>query len=95
VLIKWTENAIKQLDRVHAFYAEIDPNLAARIFREIKKSPRRLSQFPTSGRKGQVAGTQELVVPGLPFLVVYRVTTERVEILRVLHTATDWQAAFQ
>ena len=35
-------------------------------------------------------GTRELVVPGLPYIVVYRVGSDAVEILRVYHTAMNW-----
>jgi toxin ParE1/3/4 len=46
-----------------------------------------LGRFPASARPGQVAGTRELGVPELPYLVVYRVNGEDVDILRVFHTA--------
>ena len=42
------------------------------------------------GGLGQIAGTRELVIPGLPYLVIYRVHADQVEILRVFHTARDW-----
>lgn len=54
-------------------------------------SVRRLARFPASGRPGSWPGTREVVVGDLPFLVVYRLEAEEVQILRVLHTATDWQ----
>ena len=38
-------------------------------------------------------GTRELVVSGLPYLVVYRVQSDAVEIIRVLHLSMDWPAA--
>jgi hypothetical protein len=34
-----------------------------------------------------VAGTRELVVAGLPYVVVYRVAGNAVEVLLVLHTS--------
>src|SRR5882724_7221473 len=54
VKIKWTDNAHVLLDGVHAFYAEIDRRLAAKMFRAIKQSVRRLTRFPASGRIGKV-----------------------------------------
>ena len=44
--------------------------------------------FPYSGRKGSVEGTFELIVPNLPFIVVYRVT-EFVEIVAIFHAKQD------
>lgn len=89
--IRWTENARLGLDRVHAFYAEFDRRLAARMFRSIKESTRRLARFPASGRIGEVAGTRELVVPHLPFVVVYRLEDNEIQVLRVFHDSQDWQ----
>jgi len=42
------------------------------------------------GRTGQKKGTREMVIPGLPFLAVYRVHDELVEIIRILHGAQHW-----
>jgi len=45
--------------------------------------------FPNRGRQGRVEGTRELVLAPLPFIVVYRVKTDAVEIVRVYHGAQD------
>jgi toxin ParE1/3/4 len=37
------------------------------------------------GRPGRVSGTRELAISGTPYLAVYRVQNNRVEILRILH----------
>jgi plasmid stabilization system protein ParE len=60
------------------------------VFARILAVVRRLAEYPNSGRIGQVPGTRQLVIPGLPYLVIYRVTTTHVEILRVFHTSRDW-----
>ena len=41
-----------------------------------------LELFPESGRPGRVEGTRELVVPRLPYIVVYQVDRE-LEAVRV------------
>jgi toxin ParE1/3/4 len=92
VRISWTSRSLRQLDHTHAYYAEIDVRLAARMYKAIQRAPRRLARFPASGRKGHVPGTLELVVPDAPFVIVYRVTSDAVEILSVFHTATHWQS---
>lgn len=48
-----------------------------------------LVKHPGMGRPGRVPFTRELVIPGTPFLVIYRVRTD-VEIIRVLHGAQSW-----
>ena len=66
-----------------------NPTAAARVRRTIRGSVLRLLDFPESGRTGHIQGTREVVVSGLPFVVVYRVTGETVEILRVFHTSQE------
>ena len=44
-------------------------------------------QFPLLGRAGQVSGTREFSVVGLPYLIVYALTADgEVDVLTVLHT---------
>ena len=49
-----------------------------------------LENFPYLGRKGRIAGTRELIYSGLPYIVVYRVHDQVIEILRIYHGAQDW-----
>jgi hypothetical protein len=48
-----------------------------------------LSNHPAAGRSGRVKNTRELVINGVPFIVIYRElkTLQRIEILRVLQVA--------
>ena len=43
--------------------------------------------FPASGRLGQVPGTREVVVPGLPYVVVYTHDETRVDVVAIFHGA--------
>jgi toxin ParE1/3/4 len=88
--IRWLSSALVELDRIHGYVAQENPKAAARVFRQIRKAPRQLARFPHLGRPSQVEGTRELVVTGLPYLIVYRVTGDDVEILRVFHTSMNW-----
>jgi toxin ParE1/3/4 len=49
-----------------------------------------LADHPHMGRAGRVDGTRELVVARTPYLVVYRVISTEVRIIRVLHSAQCW-----
>ena len=49
-----------------------------------------LTAFPLLGRPGRAADTRELVIPGLPYLAVYRVKGDVIEVSRVLHGAQKW-----
>jgi len=50
-----------------------------------------LAEFPKFGRTGRKPGTRELVFSGLPYLTIYRIHGDAVEILRILHGAQEWQ----
>jgi toxin ParE1/3/4 len=56
----------------------------------IREAVSLLGDLPYIGREGVLAGTRELVVPGLPYVVVYRIDIaeqETVVILGVYHGA--------
>jgi addiction module RelE/StbE family toxin len=89
VSVEWLNAATRSLRRVHARIKADNPEAARKVVKRIRQAVERLADFPESGRHGQVAGTRELVVPGLPYLVVYRIGKESVEVLRVFHTSQE------
>ncbi len=93
--IRWLKGATRSLRAIHAHIALENPAVARRVVQRIKTSVARLKTFPASGRIGQVPGTMELVITNLPYIVVYRLSNETVEILRVFHTSTDWPELMQ
>jgi plasmid stabilization system protein ParE len=78
---------MESLDAVYEYIADENPAAAKQVFRRIVGATRRLEEFPFSCPAGKIADTRELVVPGLAFLIVYRIRGETVEILRVFHAA--------
>jgi plasmid stabilization system protein ParE len=42
------------------------------------------------GRPGRVIDTRELVIDRTPYIAAYRITGDKVRILRVLHGARQW-----
>ena len=92
--LRWLKAGTRSLRLVHARIAMDNPGAAKRVVERIESSVNNLASFPTSGRVGQILGTCELVVPGLPYIVVYRLSIEAVEILRVFHASQDYPASF-
>lgn len=93
--IRWLTGATRSLRAVHHFIAADNQAAARRVVVRIERAVERLDAHPLSGRQGTVAGTRELVVPGLPYLVVYRIQDADVIILRVLHTKHELGRQFQ
>ena len=86
----WAQHALADRENIFGHIERDSPRAAGRIDEQIVGAVRRLIQFPESGRPGRLAGTRELIVPRTPYIVTYRVLTDRVRILRVLHGAQRW-----
>ena len=95
--LKWTELADADLESIEAHISEANsPTIAIDVVLNIIDSVQLiLPEHPRSGRQGRVKNTRELVVGGLPFIVIYReqLSEGRIEILRVLHDAQQWPQA--
>ncbi|MGO4885850.1 MAG: type II toxin-antitoxin system RelE/ParE family toxin [Bryobacteraceae bacterium] len=89
--VRWTEHAARDLADICDYTEDHNgPEAARRIALRIYEGLSTLSQFPRRGRPGRSPGTRELVFTGLPFLAVYRVGDDFVEIDRILHGAQKW-----
>lgn len=89
--LKWTDLADIDLEKVEAHIAEDNsPIVAIDVVMNIIDST--YSILPEHPCAGRVKSTRELVIDGLPFIVIYRehVTANCIEILRVLHEAQQF-----
>ncbi len=84
------ESYAEDLEHIARVIAKDKPGAALAMWDEIEAQVERLKDFPNSGRPGRLEGTRELVVPRTPFIVVYRLAKEHVELLRVLNGAQKW-----
>lgn len=86
-------SAVADLDGISTYIKHQNPAAARRVAARIRMSVRRLSTFPFSGRRGEEPGTREVVVTGLPYVIVYRVVERPgnsfVEVTGVFHGARD------
>jgi toxin ParE1/3/4 len=48
-----------------------------------------LKEWPHRGRLGREDGTRELLFPPTPYVAVYRVKEQSIEVLRIYHAAQD------
>lgn len=88
--LRWTEAAIADLEHIADYLFEPTPLHAARIMRSIYEAPVCLTQFPLRGRSGRKDGTRELVLPSLPYVIVYTVSSELIQVIRILHGSQKW-----
>jgi len=94
VRVKWLRAARANLIAVSEHIAQDNPDAAARTVAAIVKAVETLERFPALGRPGRISGTRELVVPGTPYIVPYRVRGDVVQLIRVFHAARKWPGKF-
>lgn len=87
--VHWRASARDDLAAIVAYVAERDPQAARRLKARLESAPLPLSEHPYLYPAGRVPGTRELVAhPN--YLIVYRVTVERVEVVAVVHTRQEY-----
>ena len=91
-MLRWLKRAERDLDEVEEYIAQDNPDAAIDTVLAIVAAVKQLEEFPGMGRPGRVAGTRELVIDGLPYIVPYRLREKSIEILRVYHAARRWPA---
>ena len=57
--------------------------------RKLYEKIRALKDTPYVGRPGRVEGTREILFPPLPYIAVYRVHEQSIEIWRISHAAQN------
>ncbi|CEJ13288.1 Toxin RelE4 [bacterium YEK0313] len=88
--LRWTRRAVRRLDQIGFHIAKDDPQAAARLVARILSAVDRLGSHPAMGRVGRIKGTREYVFADIPYIVAYRVKSETVDIITVLHSAQRW-----
>lgn len=83
--IQETRLALANLDEIASYYEHQQLGLGYRFATYYYKQINILRSIPHIGRSGKVIGTKELVLHEFPYLVVYRVRSDFVQILRIFH----------
>jgi len=95
VRLVWSVTAILDLERLAAYITEESEQNALLVEYRIHESAKLLSLIPGQGRPGRIDGTRELVVARTPYILVYRLTSETIRILRIYHGARRWPPRFE
>ena len=93
--IVWQDEAEVDLARIAEYALQDDPAAALRLVYTIRQATRVLCEHHNVGRTGRVAGTRELVIPGLPYILPYQVAGQEIRILAVMHASRKWPDTFQ
>jgi toxin ParE1/3/4 len=88
--VRWSPEAAADFAAIVEFIRKQNPSAAERVANKIYDGVASLASFPRKGRPGRTKGARELVFSPLPYVAVYRVQDEVVEIARVLHGSQRW-----
>jgi plasmid stabilization system protein ParE len=94
VKVRWSAAAVRHLQEVFDYLQGESSAGAITTRRGIMETKRRIGQMPFSGRAGRTEGTREAVVPRTPYMMVYRISDQIVEILGIWHSARLWSESF-
>ncbi len=87
--IRWTPAAAADLEHIHEYLKDHDPQYRQPTLRKLYEAIASLKRWPQRGRLGREDGTRELSFTPLPYLAVYRVREKSIEVLRIYHAAQD------
>ena len=88
--VKWTRRALREQDEAFEWIVTENPKAAGEVIDRMRAATRLLADNPRIGRPGRITGTRELVIARTPYVVVYRIGPEQVDILAVFHHARNW-----
>ena len=92
--VEWSVAALADLTAQAEFIAADSRQQAMAVAQAIRKAGDDLA-FMSTGRPGRNKGVYEKVVVGLPYIIAYTIhrarAGEMIYILRVVHSARDWQ----
>jgi addiction module RelE/StbE family toxin len=89
MLIRWTRAADADLQQINDYLKEHHPQYRQATLRKLYETIKGLKNSPLRGKPGRVEGTREILFPPLPYVAVYRVRPDAIEVLRIWHTARD------
>lgn len=87
--IRLMKAAIRDLREAQAYIAFDNPTAAKQVVIRLKKAVELIATRPDIGRPSADAKIREWSVPGLPFLIPYRVAGDTLEVIRIWHTSRE------
>jgi toxin ParE1/3/4 len=88
--VRWTANAANDLASIVNYIRKDNPDAARRVAKTIFDGVSELRTSPSRGRVGMVENTRELIFAPWPYIAVYEVFEDQVQVLRIRHASRDW-----
>ncbi|TDK36738.1 type II toxin-antitoxin system RelE/ParE family toxin [Rhizobium deserti] len=88
--IRYTKRALGRLRHVGDWIGQDNPAAAERVVARIARSIDLLRDHPHKGRPGRLADTREFVLTDIPYIIVYRLMPNHIQIITIMHTSQRW-----
>jgi addiction module RelE/StbE family toxin len=88
--VRWTSPAAKDLEEIVLYIQRDSADSAKIVAKTLFDAANSLEFMPSRGRAGRIMGTRELMIPGLPYFIVYEVMDTAVQIHHIYHAARNW-----
>jgi toxin ParE1/3/4 len=85
----WSEASLRDLKLIDRFISRDDPRAAATMLQRIVEAAKLLEQYPALGPI-VTGNVRFLKARRTPFVVIYKIGDDGVEIIRVRHAREDW-----
>jgi plasmid stabilization system protein ParE len=91
--LRWTEQAVDQLGAIADYLSQTSPVYAEGLVTRVAAQLQHLLQFPEIGRVVPEAESPQVrEVIEWPYRIIYRVRTETIEVIAVVHVRRDLRA---
>lgn len=87
--VRWAPAAASDFDQIKCYLTEHYPDLAQSTVLKIFAAVVSLKRMPYRGRRGRERDTRELILSPLPYIVVYRIKNDAIEVLHIYHGSRD------
>lgn len=85
--VRFLKRAVQDLNAIDEYTRERSPRGATRIGARIRKRVDDLAHFPEMGTASDKAGLRQLYVAKAPYILIYRIRDDEVQIITILHTS--------
>lgn len=90
---RWTSKSLQDLISIKEYIELDNPQAAVDLTKKIVlKLVEQLTKFQNIGKAWRINGTRELIISNTPYIAIYRVKSEKIEILRILHSSINWDS---
>ena len=90
--VEWTDPAIADLRDIDDYWSAYDTASAERVAALIEAASGFLATMPRAGPALRRSDARKWLVGATPYLLIYRVLEDGIQILRVHHGRQDWDA---